>query len=61
MEDPTVVPYEDLPGFPRPGVEGHAGRAVAGHIGGVPVVAFQGRAHLYEGVDHGQVRRRCAR
>ena len=55
VEDPTVVPYEDLPGFPRPGVEGHAGRAVAGHIGGVPVVAFQGRAHLYEGVDHGQV------
>jgi xanthosine phosphorylase len=56
LEGPTVVPYEDLPGFPRPSVEGHAGRAVAGHVGGVPVVALQGRAHLYEGVDLDQIR-----
>ncbi|MBA3261868.1 MAG: purine-nucleoside phosphorylase [Thermoleophilaceae bacterium] len=55
LEDATVIPYEDLPGFPQPGVEGHAGRAVAGQIGGVPVVAFQGRAHLYEGVDLDQI------
>jgi len=51
VEGPTAIPYSDLPGFPEPTVEGHAGRAVAGHIGGVPVVALQGRAHLYEGVD----------
>jgi xanthosine phosphorylase len=51
VEDPTVIPYAELPGFPRPGVEGHAGTAVAGQIGGVPVVALQGRAHLYEGGD----------
>lgn len=56
VEDATVIPYEDLPGFPAPGVEGHAGRAVAGRIGGVPVVALQGRAHLYEGVDLDQIR-----
>jgi xanthosine phosphorylase len=56
VEGATVVPYEELPGFPTPGVEGHAGRAVAGHIGGVPVVAFQGRAHLYEGVDIDRLR-----
>ena len=56
VEDATVVPYEELPGFPRPGVEGHAGRAVAGQIGGVPVVALQGRAHVYEGVDVDQIR-----
>jgi xanthosine phosphorylase len=56
VEGATVVGYEDLPGFPRPGVAGHAGRAVAGHIGGVPVVAFQGRAHLYEGVDLDEIR-----
>ncbi|HUB04282.1 MAG TPA: purine-nucleoside phosphorylase [Solirubrobacteraceae bacterium] len=49
VEDPTVVPYEELPGFPRPSVEGHAGRAVLGFIGGVPVAVLQGRAHLYEG------------
>jgi xanthosine phosphorylase len=51
VEDATAIPYADLPGFPRPSVEGHAGRAVAGSIGGVPVVALQGRAHLYEGGD----------
>ncbi|MEA2363912.1 MAG: purine-nucleoside phosphorylase [Thermoleophilaceae bacterium] len=56
VEDATVIPYEDLPGFPQPGVEGHPGRAVAGHIGAVPVVAFQGRAHLYEGLDLDQIR-----
>jgi xanthosine phosphorylase len=56
VEGATVVPYEELPGFPRPGVEGHAGRAVAGQIGGVPVVALQGRAHVYEGVDVDQIR-----
>jgi xanthosine phosphorylase len=56
VEDAVAVPYEELPGFPRPGVEGHAGRAVAGEVGGVPVVALQGRAHVYEGVDLDQIR-----
>ena len=51
VEDPVVVGYEDLPGFPRPSVAGHAGRAVLGRIGGVPVAVLQGRAHLYEGGD----------
>jgi xanthosine phosphorylase len=51
VEDPTVVSYEDLPGFPRPTVFGHAGQAVLGTIGGVRVAVFQGRAHLYEGGD----------
>jgi len=46
-----VVGYEELPGFPRPTVSGHAGRAVLGAIGGVPVAVVQGRAHLYEGGD----------
>jgi xanthosine phosphorylase len=41
--------YAELPGFPRPGVAGHAGRAVLGHMGGVPVCVLMGRAHLYEG------------
>jgi xanthosine phosphorylase len=51
VEDPIVVGYEDLPGFPRPTVHGHAGRAVLGSLGGVPVAVLQGRAHLYEGGD----------
>ena len=51
VEDPVVVGYEELQGFPRPSVAGHAGRAVLGSIGGVPVAVLQGRAHLYEGGD----------
>jgi xanthosine phosphorylase len=51
VEDPVMVSYEDLPGFPRPTVAGHAGRAVLGRIGSVPVAVLQGRAHLYEGGD----------
>jgi xanthosine phosphorylase len=56
VEDATVIPYSELPGFPEPTIEGHAGRAVAGHMGDVPVVAFQGRAHLYEGMDLDHIR-----
>jgi xanthosine phosphorylase len=56
VEGATAIPYSDLPGFPEPSVEGHAGRAVAGQIAGVPVVALQGRAHLYEGVELDRIR-----
>ena len=56
VEDPVVVAYEELPGFPRPSVEGHAGRAVLGTIAGVPVAVLQGRAHLYEGGDPDVIR-----
>jgi xanthosine phosphorylase len=50
IEGATALDYADLPGFPRPGVTGHAGRLVLGHFGGVPVACLQGRVHLYEGI-----------
>jgi xanthosine phosphorylase len=56
VSDPVVVRYEELPGFPQPTVEGHAGRVVIGPLGGVPVAALQGRAHLYEGGDPEAIR-----
>jgi xanthosine phosphorylase len=56
VDGPVEIGYEELPGFPRPTVEGHGGRAVLGRIGDVPVAVLQGRAHLYEGVDHDLVR-----
>ncbi|MFM1767894.1 MAG: hypothetical protein RJA22_423 [Verrucomicrobiota bacterium] len=43
------VSYAQLPGFPQPGVHGHAGEVVVGHLGGVPVLFLSGRAHYYEG------------
>jgi xanthosine phosphorylase len=56
VQDPVEIGYEELPGFPRPTVEGHGDKVVAGRIGHVPVAVLQGRAHLYEGVDHDLVR-----
>jgi purine-nucleoside phosphorylase len=41
--------FTELPGFPPPGVPGHAGKVVLGHLADVPVVAFLGRVHYYEG------------
>jgi xanthosine phosphorylase len=51
VEDAVVLEYQDLPGFPHVGVEGHAGRAVLGRIAGVSVAVLQGRAHAYETGD----------
>ena len=53
---PTVIDYGDIPGFPRPTVAGHGGRAVLGQLGGVPVAILQGRAHVYEGGDFEAIR-----
>jgi len=41
--------FEELPGFPRPTVPGHAGRLELGELAGVPVAVFRGRFHYYEG------------
>ena len=49
LEDAVAIPYEEIPGFARSTVEGHAGRLVAGRVAGVPVVVQQGRFHFYEG------------
>jgi purine-nucleoside phosphorylase len=45
----SVIPYEEIPGFPLSTVESHAGRLLVGRLGGVAVVAMQGRFHRYEG------------
>jgi purine-nucleoside phosphorylase len=55
IEDPTPIQFEDLPGWPVATAPGHAGRLLLGAIAGVPVVALQGRLHLYEGNDPGLV------
>nr|WP_246775994.1 purine-nucleoside phosphorylase [Methylobacterium aquaticum] len=51
VEDPVAVAYGEIPHFPASGVSGHAGRLVAGRLGGKPVLLFQGRAHAYEHGD----------
>ncbi|HMG84832.1 MAG TPA: purine-nucleoside phosphorylase [Terracidiphilus sp.] len=49
VHDRMIVPYDDIPHFPKSTVEGHSGRLVAGTLGGAPVLVMQGRVHFYEG------------
>lgn len=49
IKDATAIAYDDLPGFPRPSVEGHSGQLMLGSVGGLPITCLQGRVHLYEG------------
>ncbi len=51
IQDPVRLPYQEIPGFPLPTVEGHAGELVAGLLGGRRVLAQSGRFHMYEGHD----------
>ena len=49
LSNAAAIPYNDIPGFARATVEGHAGRLVIGKIGESSVAAMQGRFHFYEG------------
>ena len=49
LEDAQAIAYDEIPGFARPTVEGHAGRLVLGSVGGTGVAVMQGRFHFYEG------------
>jgi purine-nucleoside phosphorylase len=55
VESANSVPYEDVPHFPKPTVEGHVGRLILGLLEGVPVMVMQGRVHFYEGYTMQQV------
>ncbi len=51
LTETTEIPYETIPNFPVSTVEGHSGKLIAGKLGGVVVLAMQGRFHYYEGYD----------
>ncbi len=51
----AAIAYADIPGFPVPTVEAHAGRLLCGTLAGRTVVAMQGRFHRYEGYSLKQV------
>jgi purine-nucleoside phosphorylase len=49
IEDAVRIPYDRIPGFPLPTVEGHGGELVVGRLAGRDVIAQSGRFHMYEG------------
>ena len=55
IQDPVIIPYHDLPGWPISTVEGHAGELVIGNFEGKDVLVMNGRIHFYEGYEMSQV------
>jgi len=49
VSDAVRVPVHEIPSWPVPTVEGHAGEIVIGTLESQPVIVLQGRAHFYEG------------
>jgi purine-nucleoside phosphorylase len=49
------IHYSQIPFFPQSTAIGHPGQMVIGKSGAVPVIAMQGRVHLYEGYSVQQV------
>jgi purine-nucleoside phosphorylase len=55
LEDATIIPTSEIPGYPVSTVPGHAGRWVFGEIDGKKILLVQGRVHFYEGYPIAQV------
>lgn len=51
VEQPVILNYRDLPGFPELTVAGHAGQMILGRLNGTPVIVLNGRKHFYETSD----------
>ena len=45
------VPYDAIPGFPKPQVAGHSGSLFSAPVADGRVLLFSGRVHTYEGWD----------
>jgi purine-nucleoside phosphorylase len=55
IEAEASLAYGDVPHFPVPTVQSHAGRLVCGKLAGQSVVAMEGRFHFYEGYSLKQI------
>jgi purine-nucleoside phosphorylase len=55
LADAVRIHYSQIPFFPQSTALGHPGQMVIGKAGEVPVIAMQGRVHLYEGYSVRQV------
>lgn len=51
----TTIHYADIPHFPVSTATSHRGRLICGMLQGMPVVAMEGRFHMYEGYPLKQI------
>ncbi len=49
------IEYESIPHFPKSTATSHRGRLVCGNLCGLPVMAMEGRFHMYEGYPLKQI------
>lgn len=49
IDSPVILPYAEIPNFPKATVASHAGNLIFGRLCGKPVAVLQGRFHYYEG------------
>ena len=49
IEEEASIDYGEIPHFPQSTAISHAGRLVCGKLCGLPVMAMEGRLHMYEG------------
>ncbi len=49
IQNKIIIPYEEIPNFPKTTVKGHNGNLIFGKIGDINVVVMEGRFHFYEG------------
>lgn len=55
VENPVVVPYQNIPHFKASTAPGHKGQLVFGTLAGQKVAVMQGRMHHYEGYSYEEV------
>jgi purine-nucleoside phosphorylase len=55
IQEEASLEYQEIPHFPRSTAIGHRGRLVCGRLAGLPVVAMEGRFHMYEGYPLDQI------
>lgn len=55
IEVEATFDYGEIPHFPRSTATSHRGRLVCGQLAGLPVMAMEGRIHMYEGYHLKQI------
>jgi purine-nucleoside phosphorylase len=55
IQDAVAIEYGDIPNFLKSTATSHRGRLVCGSLNGLPVMAMEGRFHMYEGYPLKQI------